>query len=179
VTPTLTDGVVTLRPWRVEDVPALVEICQDPEIQRFTRVPPNYTRDDALMYMASKTAREERGELVALAIVDAADDTLLGGIDVRRREEGRAIIGYMVGAPARGRGVATRALRLLSRWALAGLGAVRVEVHVSTENPASQAVAAGAGLHREGVLRSYIELKGRRHDAVVFSLIAQDVGSAP
>jgi [ribosomal protein S5]-alanine N-acetyltransferase len=179
VTPTLTDGVVTLRPWRVEDVPALMEICQDPEVQRFTRVPANYTRDDALMYLASKTAREERGELVALAIVDPADDSLLGGIDVRRGEEGRVLIGYMVDPRARGRGVATRAVRLLSRWALAGFGAARVEIHVSVDNPASQAFAERAGLRREGVLRSFIELKGRRHDAVVFSLIPDDVGSAP
>ena len=46
MTPTLTDGVVTLRPWRVEDVDAVVGICQDPEIVRFTRIPVPYTRDE-------------------------------------------------------------------------------------------------------------------------------------
>jgi RimJ/RimL family protein N-acetyltransferase len=180
VTPTLTDGVVTLRPWRVEDVPALVEICQDPEIQRFTRVPANYTRDDALMYMASKTAREERGELVAFALVDAADEArLLGSIDMRRDEDGRACIGYLLGPEARGRGMATRAVRLLSRWALADLGLARVEIQARPDNPASQRVAERAGFVREGVLRSYQTDMGERHDRVVFSLIPDDVGSEP
>jgi hypothetical protein len=29
------------------------------------------------------------------------------------------------------------------------------------------------------VLRSYLELRGRRYDSVVFSLLPDDVGSAP
>jgi RimJ/RimL family protein N-acetyltransferase len=178
VTPTLTDGVVKLRPWRVEDVPALVEICQDPEIQRFTRVPEPYTKDDALMYLAQQTAREQRGEVAAFAIADAADDMLLGSIDVRRLDDGRASIGYLLGASGRGRGVATRAVRLLSRWVLAELGVARLEIHARPDNPASQRVAERAGFTREGVLRSYQVDNGERHDRVVFSLLPKDIGSA-
>jgi RimJ/RimL family protein N-acetyltransferase len=177
VTPTLTDGVVTLRPWRAEDVDPLVALCDDPEIVRFTRVPTPYTRDDALMFMAQKVAIEERGEAVSLAVVDA-DDRLLGSIDVRRGTDGRASIGYLVGAGARGRGVASRATRLLARWALAEWGVARLEIHVRPDNPASQRVAERAGFTREGVLRSYLELRGRRYDSVVFSLLPDDVGSA-
>jgi RimJ/RimL family protein N-acetyltransferase len=179
VTPTLTDGVVTLRPWRAEDVDPLVALCDDPEIVRFTRVPTPYTRDDALMYLAQQVAVEERGEATAFAIADAADDRLLGSIDVRRGTDGRATIGYLVGAAARGRGVASRATRLLSRWALAQWGVARLEIHVRPDNPASQRVAEHAGFTREAVLRSYLELRGRRYDSVVFSLLPDDVGSAP
>jgi RimJ/RimL family protein N-acetyltransferase len=179
VTPTLTDGVVTLRPWRAEDVDPLVALCDDPEIVRFTRVPTPYTRDDALMYLAQQVAVEERGEATAFAIADAADDRLLGSIDVRRGTDGRATIGYLVGATARGRGVASRATRLLSRWALAQWGVARLEIHVRPDNPASQRVAERAGFTREAVLRSYLELRGRRYDSVVFSLLPDDVGSAP
>ena len=177
MTPTLTDGVVTLRPWRADDVDALVELCDDPEIVRFTRVPSPYTRDDALMFLAQKVAAEEQGELVACAIVDAADDRLLGSIDVRRGPDGRAAVGYLVGAGDRGRGVASRATRLLSRWALTEWGVARLEIHVQPDNPASQRVAERAGFRREGLLRSYLEVKGRRHDSVVFSLLPEDIGS--
>ncbi|MDQ6915579.1 MAG: GNAT family N-acetyltransferase [Actinomycetota bacterium] len=175
----MTDGVVTLRPWRPEDVDPLVALCDDPEIVRFTRVLTPYTRDDALMYLAQQVAAEERGEAVALALVDAADDRLVGSVDLRRASDGRASLGYLVGAAARGRGVATRAARMLSRWALAEWGVARVEIHVQLDNPASQRVAERAGFVREGVLRSYLEVKGRRHDSVVFSLVPDDVGSAP
>jgi RimJ/RimL family protein N-acetyltransferase len=177
VIPTLTDGVVTLRPWRADDVDPLVALCDDPEIVRFTRVPTPYTHDDALMFLAQQVAVEERGEAASLAIVDSGDDRLLGSIDVRRAPDGRATIGYLVGAPDRGRGVASRATRLLSRWALAEWGVARLEIHVRPDNPASQRVAERAGFTREGVLRSYLELRGRRYDSVVFSLLADDVGS--
>jgi RimJ/RimL family protein N-acetyltransferase len=175
----LTDGVIALRPWRTDDVDPVVEMCQDPEIQRFTSVPPNYARDDALLFMAQQVAAEQRGDAVSFAIVDAGDDELLGSIDVRRRDDRRASIGYLVAGPARGRGVARRAVRLLSEWALAELGVARLEIHVRPDNPASQAVAERAGFKREGVLRSHLEIKGRRYDSVVFSLLADDVGSAP
>jgi RimJ/RimL family protein N-acetyltransferase len=173
----LTDGKIALRPWQPEDVDPLVEICQDLEVQRFTSVPADYRREDALMFMAQKVAAEQRGDAVSFAIVDARQDRLLGSIDVRRRDDHRASIGYLVAAPARGRGVATRAVRLLSRWALAELPVARLEIHVRPDNPASQAVARRAGFTREGVLRAHLEIKGRRYDSVVFSLLADDVGS--
>jgi RimJ/RimL family protein N-acetyltransferase len=179
VTPTLTDGVVTLRPWRADDVDALVEICDDPEIVRFTRVPTPYTRDDALMFMAQQVAAQESGALASFAVADAADDRLLGSIDVRRGPDSRATVGYLVGAAARNRGVASRAARLVSRWALAELGVARVEIHVRPDNPASQRVAERAGFTREGVLRSYLEMRGERYDSVMFALLPDDVGSAP
>ena len=173
----LTDGVIALRPWRTDDVDPVVEMCQDPEIQRFTSVPANYTRDDALLFMAQQVAAQQRGDTVPFAIADATDDHVLGSIDVRQRDANRASIGYLVAAPARGRGVASRAVRLLSRWAVAELGVARLEIQVRPDNPASQTVAERAGFVREGVLRSHLLIKGRRYDAVVFSLIADDVGS--
>ena len=178
MTPTLTDGVVTLRPWRVEDVDAVVGICQDPEIVRFTRIPVPYTRDDALLFLAQQVAQEQRGDVASFAIADAAGESVLGSIDVRPTAEGRATIGYLVAAPARSHGVASRAVRLLSRWALEDLGLARLEIQVRPDNPASQRVAERAGFRREGVLRSYLESRGERHDAMIFSLLPEDVGSA-
>jgi RimJ/RimL family protein N-acetyltransferase len=81
----------------------------------------------------------------------------------------------MVGPAARGRGVATTALRLASRWALRDLGVARVQLATHVENTASQRVAERAGLRREGVLRSWEELRGTRIDLVMFSLVASDL----
>jgi len=84
-------------------------------------------------------------------------------------------IGYWVAPEARRQGVATRSVRLLSRWALGLLGLARVEVRVDVENTASQQVAEAAGFTREGVLRSRAESKGRRWDEVMFSLLPADL----
>jgi RimJ/RimL family protein N-acetyltransferase len=79
-----------------------------------------------------------------------------------------------VAAPARRQGVALRAVTLISGWALHELELERLELLVEPDNPASQRVAEAAGYMREGVLRSYRPMKGRRPDFIVYSLLPGD-----
>ena len=67
--------------------------------------------------------------------------------------------------------MATLALELIARFAFTELGAARVQLRTEPDNVASQRVAEKAGFTREGVLRSLLEFKGRRRDAVMFSLL--------
>src|SRR5512146_2713173 len=76
---------------------------------------------------------------------------------------------------ARGKGLATRAVRLISRWALRELGLPRLGLFTEPWNVASQRVAERAGFQREGVLRSWTEIDGRRRDYVSFSLLPGDL----
>jgi RimJ/RimL family protein N-acetyltransferase len=110
----------------------------------------------------------------AQAIVDARTDEFLGTVGWRW-VDGNVQVGYWVKKEARGRGVATSALRLLARWAIEELGAERVQLLAEPENVASQRVAEKAGFRREGLLRSYFLLKGRRRDAIMFGLLPGDL----
>lgn len=84
----------------------------------------------------------------------------------------RATVGYWVAAEARGRGVCTRALRLLSRHALEELELQRVDLVTDPDNVASQRVAEKVGFRREGVLRAHLRHPGGRiRDSVMFSLL--------
>ena len=83
--------------------------------------------------------------------------------------------GYWVAAPARGRGVATRAIRLLCAFAFAELGAKRVELWIEPVNAASLRVAEAAGFHREGLLRSFMHVGGERRDMLMYSLLPSDL----
>jgi RimJ/RimL family protein N-acetyltransferase len=76
---------------------------------------------------------------------------------------------------ARGRGVATSALRMLSRWALTSAGFERLQLVTETQNVASQRVAVKAGFQREGLLRSFVKVDGDRVDGVMFGLLRDDV----
>lgn len=163
----LEDGVVAVRPFTEDDVPAIAAACGDPEIARWTLVPEPYTEDDARAFVAeAKTA---------YAVVDAASGALVGAISLDSAGEGRGQIGYWVAREARGRGLATRALRLLARWGLAQGGFGRVQLLTEPENVASQRVAERAGFVNEGLLRSYAELKGRRRDMLMWSLLPMDL----
>jgi len=84
----------------------------------------------------------------------------------------RGRIGYWVAASARGRGVCTRALRLLSRWGLDERALQRLDLITDPDNAASQRVAEKVGFRREGVLRAHLRHPdGRISDSVMFSLL--------
>jgi RimJ/RimL family protein N-acetyltransferase len=149
--PPLTDGVVTLRAYAEADIPALVAICQDPEIPRWTLVPSPYGEADARAWFEHVAEGLATGTRITFAIADAGDaGALLGSVglqaidwDVRAAD-----VGYMLGAHARGRGVATRALALTAAWAFGELDFERLELRTMKENAASRAVAERAGFAR-------------------------------
>jgi len=161
--------VLTLRDWRESDIPAIVEACQDPEIPRWTTVPSPYTEEHAREFVTRGIPGRQYQR--QLAIVDAHSDELLGSIGLFSVEEGVAEVGYWVAAPARGRGVAVRAVRLLAAWGFEARQLPRIQLHTLPGNRASERVAEKAGFTREGVLRSYTEIKGRRTDITMFSLL--------
>ena len=172
----LSDGEVRLRPWRDRDIPDLLEACGDPEIPRWTVVPSPYTEVDARAFVAAQNERLSRGEAAPFAVVDAARDDFLGSIEVTLldRRSGRGELGYWVAPQARRRGVAVRAVGLVSAWSFTELGLDRLELLVEPGNEPSQRVAEVAGYTREGLLRSYRPMKGRRPDFIVFSLLRED-----
>jgi RimJ/RimL family protein N-acetyltransferase len=172
--PSLGDEAVVLRPWREEDIEAVFEAFQDPLLPRFIRTAPSpYRRSDAEEWFAGL----DTAESLDLAITGVESDVVLGGVSLLRFdwENKRAEIGLWVAAEARGRGIATRAVTLLSRWGLESLGLARIEFLAEEENVASQRVAERAGFTREGVLRAYFDNKGERPDYVMFSLVAGDL----
>jgi RimJ/RimL family protein N-acetyltransferase len=173
----LSDGALVLRPWRLDDVPRLTEICGDPEISRWTRVPFPYTEEHARTWIEQTIRDWDDRRHAAFAVIDAASGEVVGAIGLRLFEDYalQGSIGYWVAKEARGRGVATGALRLLSRWALREVGLPRVQLVTEPENVPSQLVAERTGFRREGLLRSYIDLHDTRRDCVMFSLLAAEL----
>lgn len=147
--PALHDDAIVLRPPEARDAAAITAAVQDPDIPRFTMVPSPYTIDDAAAFIERSGAWWHSGDAAPFVIVDATTGTLLGSVGVHDvgLESSSAHVGYWVAVEARGRGVATRALRLVARWALEDLGLPRVEVYVFVENERSQRVA-GRGSRR-------------------------------
>ncbi len=77
-------------------------------------------------------------------------------------EREAAEIGYWVKREARGRGVATAALRLVMRYAFEQVGVERLEIMTETPNLPSQRLAEKLGFTREGVARAYLASRGER-----------------
>jgi len=174
--PELSDDVVRLRCWDEGDLDCVKEASADPRIPQGTTIPPVFTAELGLAFIQRQWSRSETGEGLSLAVADAGTDEARGvAVLLVRPQPGVVGIGYWVVPPARGRGLGTHAVGLLSHWALAEAGIARVEAWVEPENTASQRVLEGAGFRREGVLRSFLSHAERRADAVVFSRTAEDV----
>jgi RimJ/RimL family protein N-acetyltransferase len=168
-----------LRPWETDDAPAVTAACQDPEIARWLPIIPSpYTEDDARDFVEQSRLNWDAGEAYSFALV-GDNDELLGSVAMRMLRFSTGHIGYWVAPAARGRGIATTALKTLSRWAVEDLGLKRLELMTDPENIASQRVAKKAGFRREGIRRSALEYRdGTRRDSVMFSLLADELGSA-
>jgi RimJ/RimL family protein N-acetyltransferase len=148
--PILSDGIVTARPPGEDDVEAIHEACQDPEIPRWTNVPSPYTRDHARAFVASAATDPSARRFLAFT-----DDMFVGSFSVMEIDlDARcAEIGYWVAAPARGRGLATRALTLLRDWAAAALGLERIVLLIHEDNLPSRRLAERTGFLDTGERR--------------------------
>lgn len=172
--PPLAEESILLRPLAPTDEDAIFEACQDPEVTRWTSVPSPYQREHASGFIDETIAAWQAGRDPTFAIVDRASSALAGCIGLVGRD-GAYEIGYWLAPSARGRGVATAAVKLISEWAIRRLGVDRIGLLVYVGNDASARVAEKAGYRREGLLRRYADQRGQRRDVIVYSLIADDI----
>ena len=153
--PPLKDGVVQLRRWEHRDLPCVEAASTDPRIPADTTVPAVFTEAEGLAYIERQWHRQSGGEGLPLAVEHIERGLAVGFIVLLYRHQPRVLgLGYWVIPPARGHGLAQRAVRLLVPWVL-GLGPVnRVEALVEPSNLASLRTIEGAGFQREGLLRA-------------------------
>jgi RimJ/RimL family protein N-acetyltransferase/nitrite reductase/ring-hydroxylating ferredoxin subunit len=176
--PPLSDGVIVLRSFRAGDAPDVAAACQDPEIQRWMPLIPNpYTEADARRFILLALQAWQDGTGYEFAIADASTDRWIGSVRIHVGPNPRRhAIGYMVAPQARGRGVATRAVRLATKWGFERLGIERLALWTLPGNAASQAVAEKAGFRFEGVVRNWtLDRDDRPQDAVMFSMTPEDL----
>ena len=148
----------------------------DPDILRLTRVPDPPPGDFVDTWYSMYARGRVDGTREGFAIVDTEDRSFVGlvlapAIDSTART---LELGYIVAPWARGRGVATEALRRLTRWAFDHHDAMRLELQISTANTPSKRVAERAGYRFEGVLRSLYFKQDRWEDTEVWSRLASD-----
>ncbi|HWS32449.1 MAG TPA: GNAT family N-acetyltransferase [Actinoplanes sp.] len=147
---------LTLRPWRVADVAALVEAHRDPVLRSRTAVPID-TEDDGLRWIRAQEQGWAAADRFAFAVLETGSSRLVGHVVLKDAAAGSptAQVGYWTVVQARGRGVATRALDALTAWAFdtfRGDGPHRLELLHQADNPASCRVAEKSGFALDRIL---------------------------
>jgi RimJ/RimL family protein N-acetyltransferase len=174
----LSDGSVALRLAAERDIPEiLIAFEDDPELH--LRLGIDRPPSGAELGRRSERAEAERegGLHVTLTVLEPGSDVCRGQIYTPQIDwhHARAEIGMWLAPQIRGRGLASRALRLTARWLLDNTPLERVQILTETDNEPMLATARAAGFLYEGVLRGYTLERGTRVDCAILSLLPADL----
>lgn len=172
--PTLEAARVRLRGLRESDTDAFFGLRSDPETMRYWSHLPYTERAQAQRYLAENAAPDDTALLWGIATPDT--DTLIGtftlfGID---RRSDRAEIGYLLGRPHWGQGLATEAATLAIDHAFGAMGLRRLEADIDPRNTASQRLLERLGFVREGILRERWRVGDEISDTAFYGMLARE-----
>jgi RimJ/RimL family protein N-acetyltransferase len=162
-----------IRSWRHDDLESLVEHANNRKIwlNLRDRFPHPYTKRDGREFLRSMLLQRPE---TAFAI--AVDNAAIGGIgfvmmhDVERVS---AEIGYWIAEPFWGRGIATEAVAVVTRYAIETHGFTRVFAMPFASNRASCRVLEKAGYALEGRLRRSAIKDGQIVDQMQYAFIPE------
>jgi RimJ/RimL family protein N-acetyltransferase len=163
----LSDGVVRLAPLVPADAGDYQALASAPDVLKYSVPAEPPDREDSLRRCRYTAAWWLSGERAELSIREEASGAFAGHIQLMNVNTalGQAMIGYSLGAAYRGRGLMTRAVGLLSGWALTATALHRLVAGTAVDNVASHRVLERAGFTREALLKSLLPGKdGTRHD---------------
>ena len=166
---------LTIRPYQPSDADDLARLANNPKIAANLKnvFPHPYTRADADAWIAMTATNPSMTENWAVIW----KNEFAGGIGLQRKSdvyERTTAVGYWLGEPFWGQGIATQAVQAVTRHAFADTRILRLEAGVYSFNPASARVLEKAGFVFEGRHRDAIWKNGVAADLLMYSRIRTD-----
>ncbi|WP_431919275.1 GNAT family N-acetyltransferase [Nonomuraea jabiensis] len=163
-----------LEPWQAEEFLAHMDRGRE-FVGQFIAFPDRATdleSSRSLLQSYAEKAATDTGRIYGIW----TDGTLVGGVLFRTMDVamGVAEVGCWLEPSAAGKGLVTRAARMIIDWAVEERGIHRIEWVVASENAASIAVARRLGMTKDGVLRETYPHRGKRHDMEIWSVLAPE-----
>jgi RimJ/RimL family protein N-acetyltransferase len=172
-TPTLSDGTVTLRAHREDDVADVLEQCQDPVSQEWTTVPVPYSLEDARRFVTEvMPGGWADGTRWGFAV--EVDGRYAGTVELRDEGEGRLDLAFGSHPRVRGSGAMERAVRLLVDWGFADRLARVIVWRANQGNWPSRKLAWRLGFSFDGTIRASLPHRGELRDGWVGTLLPSD-----
>jgi RimJ/RimL family protein N-acetyltransferase len=177
----LTDGRLVVRSYRDDDVPRLFEAVRESIAEVSPWLPwchENYSIEESREFITSRNSAAQGDEHYSFAVFRKDNpQRLLGGVGLNfiNRVHQFGNLGYWVRTSAAGQGIASNAARLVAQFGFEKLGLQRIEILAAIPNIASQRVAQRIGAAREGILRKRLLIHGEPQDAIMFSLVREDL----
>ncbi|GAA1382548.1 GNAT family N-acetyltransferase [Catellatospora chokoriensis] len=171
--PTLTGDLVTLRPLRATDAPALAASTLDPDVDRLTGTHTTFSLDVLERWYASRAEHDDRLDLaiVEQATGETTGEVVLSDLDARNRSCSFRIA--LFGGRFFGRGLGTEASRMVLDYAFGTVGVHRIGLEVFAFNPRARRVYEKVGFVLEGTKRDALCWDGDWVDAHIMSVLAE------
>lgn len=173
--PELRTPRLLLRPFSLDDAPVVQRLAGVPEVALTTQnIPYPYEDGVAEEWISTHAPRWEAGRFLTLAITTEAEG-LVGAVSLHfNHPNRRGELGYWVGLPFWNRGYATEASGALVQFGFEQMELNRIHARHMVRNPASGRVMEKLGMRLEGILREYLQSRGRFEDIAMYSILASD-----
>ncbi len=163
---------LSLRAFEPTDVDDVWTYASDPEVTHFRPLPDPYTRDDALDFVKRQILTDWSTN-PEFAIVFGP--RVIGGVSLHVSVENEtAEVGYLLGRPWWGRGLATEAARAVVGWGFRHFGLHKVYARAHVNNQRSWRVMERLGMTREGVLRGHWKMRDEHVDLVYYAVFRDE-----
>lgn len=164
-----------MRPLAEQDIAPIMKYASAPEIAANTFVPHPYPPKAAHEFVRKVGEEWRKDQGYTFAIIEAQSGCFAGCMGLHPvPEHQRAEVGYWIGLPYWGRGLATQALRLLIQFGFEELGLNRIAAGHFTHNPASGRVMQKANMRYEGTWRAYHYHRDGFKDSVWYAILRED-----
>jgi ribosomal-protein-serine acetyltransferase len=180
----MTDFKVALRPYQADDAPLLYEAAAESTADIYPWMAwchPGYTLAESEEWIPHCLAERDAKRAFDFVIHDQNTGKFLGAVAINQIHplHQYANLGYWVRSSCMGQGIAVIATRMCAHFGFEELGLKRIEIVAAVGNRRSQRVAEKAGATREGILRNRLKVGEVWHDAVMYSLVPEDLGVIP
>ena len=175
--PTIDLGDFILREQTLEDAEAFLEYYSDPQVSKY------------IVSFIPKTVEEARSEIrywinvfsyndgLYFAIARKSDNKMIGSVGVSgvNRSHNRIEASYDLAKEYWGKGIMTKALNAVLKYAFSELKFNRIEAYAMPDNIGSQKVLEKCGFAFEGVLRQHRFHNGKYVDIGIYSVLYSDL----
>lgn len=170
--------LVALRPATPRDADQLRRWRAEPTVRRFQPLNDLSTSQLRSDVAAQRMADLYRGRGEKFQWIVEVEGAAAGWVTlvVSNWEHGLAEVGYALATAFQGRGLMCRALDVLLADLFTRTHLERIEARCAVDNQASRRVLEKCGFTREGVLRSYFRLHGRRMDNLLYAVLREEWG---
>ncbi|MFT6922931.1 MAG: ribosomal-protein-alanine N-acetyltransferase [Crocinitomicaceae bacterium] len=167
----LKEGTVQLRHFRLEDKERLIELGNNSNISdNLTDGFPHPYTDEAAIKFINETLQDD--PIGHFAIEESG--IYVGNIGLHPSKDiyrFNAEIGYFIGEPYWNRGIATKAIKIITRYGFEKMNLNRIYAGVFDYNPSSARVLEKCGFEYEGLFKKALFKNGEFHDELRYAFV--------